>query len=216
MALVARRADRLAAVATTLKDPLVIEADIGRPEDVDRTVTTVIDAFGRVDILVNNAGTSDTTPAIDEPLDQFAGTVQVNLIAAFHLCQAVGRPMLEQKRGSIINVASILSFVSAGQIPQAGYVASKGGLAALTRELAAQWSRRGVRVNSLCPGWFPSEMTEDLVSTDEGRAWIRRKTILGRPGEAHELDGALLWLASDASSYVTGSSVVVDGGYLAM
>jgi NAD(P)-dependent dehydrogenase (short-subunit alcohol dehydrogenase family) len=216
VALVARRADRLAEVAATMKDPLVVAADISRPDDVEAAVDTVRGQFGRIDILVNNAGTSDTIQAEDEPLDQFANTVQVNLVAAFHLCQAVGRPMLQQQSGSIINVASILSFVSAGQIPQAGYVASKGGLAALTKELAAKWSRRGVRVNALCPGWFPSEMTEDLVSTDEGRAWIRRKTILGRPGKAHELDGALIWLASDASSYVTGASVVVDGGYLAM
>lgn len=216
VALIARRADRLTEVAAPLKDPLVVAADISRPEDVERAVEIVIEQLGRIDILVNNAGTSDTIQAIEEPLEQFADTVHVNLIAAFHLCQVVGRHMLQQQSGSIINVASILSFVSAGQIPQAGYVASKGGLAALTKELAAQWSRRGVRVNSLCPGWFPSEMTEDLVTTEEGRAWIRRKTILGRPGEAHELDGALIWLASDTSSYVTGTSVVVDGGYLAM
>lgn len=216
VALVARRADRLAEVARTIQDPLVVAADVGRPDDVERLVETVANRYGRIDVLVNNAGTSDTVRVEDEPLEQFAGVIHVNLVAAFHLSQVVGRRMLEQGAGSIINVASVLSFVSAGQIPQAGYVASKGGLAALTKELAAQWSRRGVRVNALCPGWFPTEMTEDLVSTDEGQAWIRRKTILGRAGQPHELDGALIWLASDAASYVTGSTVVVDGGYLAM
>jgi NAD(P)-dependent dehydrogenase (short-subunit alcohol dehydrogenase family) len=216
VALVARRADRLAEVAGAIDGSLVVAADVAQPADVERLVETVLDRFGRVDLLVNNAGASDTVLALDEPLEQFAAVINVNLIAAFHLSQIVGRRMLEQGAGSIINVASVLSFVSAGQIPQAGYVASKGGLAALTRELAAQWSRRGVRVNALCPGWFPTEMTEDLVSTEEGQAWIRRKTILGRPGQPHELDGALIWLASDASSYVTGSTVVVDGGFLAM
>jgi NAD(P)-dependent dehydrogenase (short-subunit alcohol dehydrogenase family) len=101
-------------------------------------------------------------------------------------------------------------------MPQAGYAASKAGLINLSRELAAQWSKRGVRVNALCPGWFASELTADMFTDERALNWIRRKTILGRPGNEDELDGALLWLASDASSYVTGQAVVVDGGYVAI
>ncbi|HWE54404.1 MAG TPA: SDR family NAD(P)-dependent oxidoreductase, partial [Acidimicrobiales bacterium] len=197
VALVARRAERLAEVAARIDGSLVIAADVSVPADVERLSAQVIERFGRVDILVNNAGVSDVIRAEEEELDQFAGVIAVNLTAAYHLAQVVGRHMLAQRSGSIINVASVLGFRSAGQIPQAGYAASKGGLITLSKELAAQWSRRGVRVNALCPGWFQSEMTDDLFSTDEGQKWLKRKTIAGRPGHPHELDGALIWLASD-------------------
>lgn len=216
VALVARRADRLAEVAERIDGSLVIAADVSVRADVERLTEEVVERFGRVDVLVNNAGISDVIPAEDEEIDQFAGVIAVNLTAAYHLAQVVGRRMLAQGSGSIINVASVLAFRSAGQIPQAGYAASKGGLLNLSKELAAQWSRRGVRVNALCPGWFYSEMTDDLFSTDEGKKWLKRNTVVGRPGHPHELDGALIFLASDASSYVTGTSVVVDGGFLAM
>lgn len=216
MVLVARRAERLGEVAAGIKGAMVVVADIGQPGDVEAMAGEVLDEFGRIDILVNNAGVSDLVPAEKESLDQFDQVVRVNLVAAYHTCQVVGRHMLERGRGSIVNVASVMGFVSAGSFPQPGYAASKGGLVTLSKELAAQWSRRGVRVNALCPGWFHSEMTGDMLSSESGQAWIRRKTILGRPGREDELDGALVWLASDASSYVTGSAVVVDGGFLAM
>jgi len=128
----------------------------------------------------------------------------------------VGRQMLDRGGGVVVNVASVLGLVGSGQIPQAGYVASKGGLVNLTRELAAQWARRGVRVNALAPGWFRTEMTEVLFADEGGQRWIRRKTPMGRAGELHELDGALLFLASDASTYVTGQVVTVDGGWTAV
>lgn len=216
MVLVARRAERLGEVAAGIKGAMVVVADIGQPGDVEAMAGEVLDEFGRIDILVNNAGVSDLVPAEKESVDQFDQVVRVNLVAAYHTCQVVGRHMLERGRGSIVNVASVMGFVSAGSFPQPGYAASKGGLVTLSKELAAQWSRRGVRVNALCPGWFHSEMTGDMLSSESGQAWIRRKTILGRPGREDELDGALVWLASDASSYVTGSAVVVDGGFLAM
>jgi NAD(P)-dependent dehydrogenase (short-subunit alcohol dehydrogenase family) len=216
VALVARRVDRLRVVAGSIEGAQVVVGDVARPADVERMAQEVLERFGRIDILINNAGVGDVIRAEDQELDHFIRVIQVNLIAAYHASQVVGRHMLERGAGSIINVASVLGFVSAGQFPQPGYAASKGGLVNLSRELAAQWSRRGVRVNALCPGWFHSEMTDELFSGDSGQAWIRRKTIMGRPGEAHELDGAVVWLASDASSYVTGSAIVVDGGYLAM
>ncbi len=216
LVLVARRADRLQAVAAGLDDALVVAADITRPDDVERVVAEALDRFGRIDVLVNNAGMADSVPAEDESLQEFRQVVDVNLVAAFHLCQVVGRHMLERGDGTIVNVASMLGIISAGQIPQAGYAASKAGLINLSRDLAAQWGRRGIRVNALCPGWFASEMTAEMFANESSQTWIRRKTILGRPGRQEELDGALLWLASDASSYVTGTALIVDGGFTAM
>jgi hypothetical protein len=110
-------------------------------------------------------------------------------------------------------VASVLGFVASGQIRQAAYAASKGGVLNLTRELAAQWARRGVRVNALAPGWFPTEMTSDMFGDEQSLAWMRSRTPLGRGGELEELVGPLLFLASDASSFVTGHVLTVDGGW---
>jgi len=127
-----------------------------------------------------------------------------------------GEVTLEAGSGSIINVASIFGMVGSGSIPQAGYVASKGAVVNMTRELAAQWARRGVRVNAIAPGFFMSEMTEEMFSDERSMAWIRRKTPAGRPGEVEELAGAVIFLASDASSYVVGQTIAVDGGWTAI
>jgi NAD(P)-dependent dehydrogenase (short-subunit alcohol dehydrogenase family) len=126
--------------------------------------------------------------------------------------------MVEHGRGgTIVNVASVLGVVGVGQIPDAGSAASKGGLVNLTRELAAQWARKGIRVNTLAPGWFRSEMTQERMFDDERAVrWMRQRTPMGRGGEVHELDGALLYLASGASSFVTGTVLPVDGGWTAI
>jgi NAD(P)-dependent dehydrogenase (short-subunit alcohol dehydrogenase family) len=159
----------------------------------------------------------DAEPAIDEPLDRFKAVVEVNLIAPFALAQRAARAMLdgddEDKGGTIVNVASILGLRGVGQIPQAGYAASKGGIVNLTRELGAQWARKGIRVNALAPGWFESEMTSDMFSEESGHKWVARRAPMGRHGKEGELDGALLFLASEASSYVTGQILAVDGGW---
>ncbi len=216
VAIVARRADRLAEVGRNLEGSLTVVADISIAADVERTVSETLQHFGQIDILVNNAGIVDVANAEDQDLDEFKQVLAINLVGAYHLSQVVGRHMLERQSGSIVNVGSVLGLRSAGQIPQPGYAASKAGLINLSKELAAQWGRRGVRVNALCPGWFKSEMTEDMFGEESGLKWIRRKTVMGRPGLENELDGALLFLASDASSYVTGQAIVVDGGFLAM
>jgi NAD(P)-dependent dehydrogenase (short-subunit alcohol dehydrogenase family) len=179
-------------------------------------MAATLDRFGRVDVLVNNAGVGVPEPAESETPERFAEVLDVNLTSAFALSQLVGRSMLEAGRGSIVNVVSIIGLVSAGQIPFPSYAASKGGLIALTRELAGQWSRRGVRVNALAPGWFESEMTAEMFADERSMAWVRRKAPMGRPGQPHELDGALLFLASEASSYVTGQVLAVDGGWTAV
>src|SRR5919199_872593 len=167
--------------------------------------------FARV---LDAAGGGDVAPALEEPLQTFQDVVAINLVAPFALAQRAGRAMLDGGAGgAIVNVASILGLVGVGQIPQAGYAASKGGIVNLTRELAAQWARDGIRVNALAPGWFESEMTEDMFSEESGHKWVARRAPMGRHGREGELDGALLYLASDASSYVTGQILAVDGGW---
>ena len=201
----ARRADRLAALGPDIH---AVTCDVSVPADRERLVETA----GRVDILVNNAGVPGEQPASKESAAGFADVLAVNLVAPFHLSQL----MAEGSRGgSIVNVASILGLVSAAPLGGASYAASKAGLIGLTRELAGQWGGAGIRVNALAPGWFRSEMTDDLFTDERSRRWVERNTMLGRGGEAGELDGALLFLASDASSYYTGQVMVVDGGWTA-
>ena len=212
----ARRADRLKDLADELDDAVPVACDVADDDDVARLVDTALDECGRIDILVNNAGIGEPAPAETEPVDAFRRTLAVNLTGAFALSQLVGRHMLERGTGSIVNVSSVLGIVGSGQIPFAGYAASKGGVVQLTRELAAQWARRGVRVNALAPGWFASEMTAEMFADERSMTWVKRKTPMGRPGAADELDGALLFLASDASSYVTGQVLAVDGGWTAV
>jgi len=216
--LAARRVDRLEALAGELGDAVAMECDLGDADAAEALVASTLEQFGRVDVLVNNAGTYERAPAVDEPLERFREVVDVNLVAPFALARTAARSMIESAAGgSIVNIASIWAVVGVGQIPEASYAASKSGLVGLTRELAAQWARQGVRVNALAPGWFRSEMTEGTMFGDErAERWIRNRTPIGRGGEEHELDGALLFLASDASSYVTGQVLCVDGGWTAV
>jgi hypothetical protein len=214
--LAARRADRLETLARELGRALPVACDVAVPADLERLVNASLDRRGRIDVLVNNAGMGGLSPAEEEPIENFRRVLDVNLTGAFALTQLVARSMLARQQGSIINVASVLGLVASGRLPQASYAASKGALVSLTRELAAQWARRGVRVNAIAPGWFPTEMNIGLFEDERSSAWIRRMTPMGRPGDPHELDGALLFLASDASSYVTGQTIVVDGGWVAV
>jgi hypothetical protein len=174
-----------------------------------------LDVSGRVDILVNNAGVGQPMPAEDEPLEHFEQVLAVNVSAVFALSQLAGRQMIEQGRGAIVNIASVLGLVASAPIKQASYTASKGAVVNLTRELAVQWARKGVRVNAIAPGWFPSEMTVEMFGNDASMAFLQRNAPMARGGEPHELDGALLYLAGDASTYVTGHTLVVDGGWTA-
>ncbi|MGZ8733571.1 MAG: SDR family NAD(P)-dependent oxidoreductase [Acidimicrobiia bacterium] len=211
----ARRAERLDALVADLSDSLVVAADLAVPGAVDALVAAAIEQFGHVDVVVNNAGASDDIPALDFPVDRFREIVEVNLVAPFALAQAAAREMVASRRGgSIVNIASQYGVVgvNAGIV---AYAASKGGLVNLTRQLAVEWARAGVRVNAIAPGYFRTEMTADVFDDDKTEAWLRRTAPIGRGGEAHELDGALLYLASDASSYTTGSILAVDGGWTA-
>jgi NAD(P)-dependent dehydrogenase (short-subunit alcohol dehydrogenase family) len=216
VAVAARRVDRLEALAAELDGLIALPCDVADDAQVERLVAGAVDRAGRIDLLVNNAGIGTPMPAEDEPLDHFRRVVDVNLTGLFHVTQRCVQPMLASGSGGVVvNIASVLGLVASGQIPQVSYTATKGAVVQLTRELGVQWARRGVRVNAIAPGWFHSEMTAEMFDSDDGRAFIRRNTPMGRAGDAHELDGALLYLASDASSYVTGQTVVVDGGWTA-
>ncbi len=211
----ARRADRLEALVADLDGAIAVPCDVGDGASIEALVESTLGSCGRIDVLVNNAGMGEPLPAEDEPVETFRRIVEVNLVGLFHLSQLVGRHMLAGAGGTMVNVASVLGMVASGQIPQASYTASKAGVVNLTRELAVQWARRGIRVNALAPGWFPTEMTGPMFDDEGGQRFIRRGTPMGRAGEPHELDGALLFLASDASSFVTGHTIVVDGGWTA-
>ncbi|MEW2403618.1 SDR family oxidoreductase [Streptomyces sp. NPDC046862] len=214
----ARRLDRLKQLADA--DPRIhpVGCDVARDEDRLRLAETVLTATGRFDVLVNNAGAPGAVRAEDESADDFAAVLAVNLVAPFHLARLLaeagaGAPVGRTR--SVVNVSSVLGLVSGAPLGGASYAASKAGLIGLTRELAGQWGPAGIRVNALAPGWFRSEMTEDLFADDRSRRWVERGTMLGRAGAPDELDGALLFLASDASSYCTGQVLTVDGGWTA-
>lgn len=210
----ARRADRLADLADELGDRVVpVTADVANGDDCRRIIDAATTDAGRLDILVNNAGISTISPAESEPFDDFVNVVDVNLNAVFRLSQLAFASMVDTGGGAIVNVASMLGLVASTPIKQASYCASKGGVVNLTRELGAQWARKGVRVNALAPGWFRSEMTDDMWGDESSERFVERGTSLGRGGAEHELDGALLFLASDASSYVIGQTLAVDGGW---
>jgi NAD(P)-dependent dehydrogenase (short-subunit alcohol dehydrogenase family) len=211
----ARRVERLAEVAAAHERIHPVACDMRSEQDRSRLVETALAATGRLDVLVNNAGTSGAVNAADETSADFADVLAVNLVAPFHLARLMADAGGPATGRSIVNVASILGLVSTAPMGGASYSASKAGLLGLTRELAGQWGRAGVRVNALAPGWFRSEMTEALFADARSSGWVERNTMLRRGGEGGELDGALLFLASDASSYCTGQVLVVDGGWTA-
>ena len=213
----ARRIDRLESLAEELGEHLVpVACDVTDESSTAALVATAIERFGAIDVLVNNAGAGTTMPAESEPMEQFRATIDVNLTGLFCLTQQTARHMLEAQSGSIINIASILGLDAGAPIKQASYCASKGAVVNLTRELGVQWARKGVRVNAIAPGWFPTEMTQDDMFEDgSGMAYLERNCPQGRGGELAELDGALLFLAGSASSYVCGHILTVDGGWTA-
>ena len=214
----ARRADRLTALAEQIGENVAVHpGDLSQIDEVQALVDHTMERFGRIDIVVNNAGITNVGPALQESEEDFERVLRVDLTSPFALARRAAAVMAEQDTGgTIINVASILGLVGIGKIPQAGYTAAKGGLINMSRELAAQWAGIGVRVNCLAPGWFPSEITGDMMEDERSVNFIRRHTPMARPGQEHELDGALLYLASAASSYVTGQVLVVDGGWTAL
>ena len=215
--LCARNAERCAEVAAEL-ELLGVRArglgcDVRDPDSVAQVVSTAVDELGRIDILVNNSGTSWRASPEDIPLDGWQKVIDVNLTGAFLFAQAVGRVLIAQgDGGAIVNISSVAAFTGApSEVMNAlPYNASKGGITALTIDLAVKWARHGIRVNAIAPGWFPSNMSQQVL--DEGGEALLARVPLGRFGGAEDLKGAIAFLASPASAYVTGTTLVVDGG----
>jgi NAD(P)-dependent dehydrogenase (short-subunit alcohol dehydrogenase family) len=210
--LAARRAEPITTLAAELGEAHPVRCDVRDPDDRAGLVEAALDRYGRIDVLVNNAGIAHSAPAEDEDLATVRDLVDTNTLGLFGLTQLVGRHMLQRGRGSIVNIASPSATTSLDRYALAGYAASKGAVVALTRELAAQWAGRGVRVNALSPCFFPSNTSGWLKDPDQV-AWISQRAPIGRPPRPEELDGPLLFLASDASSYITGQNLIVDGGW---
>jgi NAD(P)-dependent dehydrogenase (short-subunit alcohol dehydrogenase family) len=214
VAICARRVERLeetrAKVEASGRRCIAVPADVAKPEDCQRVVDETVEQLGRVDILINNAGIGTAVPATREQPDEFRRVIDINLNGSYWMAQACGRAMKDG--GSIVNIGSVLGSTTAG-LPQAAYAASKAAIIGLTRDLAQQWTgRKGIRVNALAPGFYASEMTEQYPDGYLDAMMIR--VPAGRAGDPRELVAAGIFLASDASSYVTGVLLPVDGGML--
>jgi NAD(P)-dependent dehydrogenase (short-subunit alcohol dehydrogenase family) len=209
-----RNRDTGAAVADDLAG-LFIELDVTDSAAVRASVDTVLAELGRVDILVNNAGIVRNTPAESTGDDEWQAIQRVNVDGVFWCCREFGRAMLDAGSGSIINIASMSGLVVNRPQPQAAYNTSKAAVVMLTKSLAAEWASRGVRVNAIAPGYVATDLTLEGLSNDEWRTEWLRSTPMGRVAQPSEIAPAALYLASDASSYVTGSVLVIDGGYTA-
>jgi NAD(P)-dependent dehydrogenase (short-subunit alcohol dehydrogenase family) len=219
LVLCARHVDRCEQAATELRDlgvrTLALHCDVRDPAQVESVVERTHADFGRIDVLVNNAGTSWGAPVADYPLEAWQKVLDVNLTGTFLFCQAAGRVMIRQGGGTIVNIASIAAL--GGWPPElmnaVAYSSAKGGVVSFTRDLATKWARHGVRVNVIAPGWFPTDMNRVLLEAQPADYLAR--IPLGRFGGPDDLKGPVVFLASRASDYVTGQTLVVDGGHSA-
>jgi NAD(P)-dependent dehydrogenase (short-subunit alcohol dehydrogenase family) len=206
----ARRIDRLEQLVVDGAAARAVECDVTNDGDVAALVAAAV-GLGGPHIVVNAAGFGDEGDALEVSVDDFRRTLDVDLTATFAVSQAAAKEMAAG--GAIINIASILGLGASWPVKQAAYCAAKGGVINLTRQLGAEWAGRDIRVNAIAPGWFPSEITEEMFENEKSLAWIRRNTPMRRPGRLDELDGALLLLAT--STFITGQVLAVDGGWSA-
>ncbi len=202
-----------AAIEALGRKTLRVASDVCDRSSLQTLCAQTLAAFGKIDILINCAGRIKRTPTADVSEEEWNGIIDTNLTGTLRACQIFGNAMLERGYGRIINIASLNSFVALHEV--AAYAASKAAVVSLTRSLAVEWSRRGVTVNAIAPGVFRTELNANLLdSTPRGQELLMR-TPMGRFGKTEELVGAAIYLASDASSFVTGQTLVVDGGFLA-
>jgi NAD(P)-dependent dehydrogenase (short-subunit alcohol dehydrogenase family) len=216
LVLCARKAERCEQAAAELEQlgvrALGLGCDVRDPDQVQAVVRRTVDELGGVDVLVNNAGTVWGASPEEMPLEGWQKVVDVNLTGVFLFAQAAGRVMIERSGGAIVNIASVAGLQ--GGPPEimntVVYSASKGGVIAFTRDLACKWAQHGIRVNAIAPGWFPSDMSGYVL--DRHAEELKRHIPLRRFGGPHDLKGVVVFLASDAAAYVTGHTLVVDGG----
>ena len=196
---------------------VAMHADVTDEANIEQMIQRAVDEFGSVDILVNNAGIAAGIGDPETiPLEDWKRTVDVNLTGVFACAQAAARAMIKAETGgSIINVASILGFAASEPVAASAYAATKGAVVNLTRDLAVHWAQHNIRVNALGPAYFPSDMTGGIFEDKSLLSEIERRTPMGRVGRPNELDGPIVFLASDASSYITGQTIYVDGGWTA-
>jgi NAD(P)-dependent dehydrogenase (short-subunit alcohol dehydrogenase family) len=218
LVLCARKKERCEQAAEELKQlgvkTLALACDVKNPDHVRNVVQETLSQFGRIDILINNAGTAWGAPVEEMKLEHWNKVLETNLTGTFLFSQAAGKFMIAQRRGKIINIASVAGMRGASPEFQAiGYHASKGGVIAFTKDLACKWGVHNIQVNAIAPGWFPTHMSE--VMLEKNREAFLKKIPLGRFGNDHDLKGAAVFLASDASDFVTGHTLVVDGGQIA-
>lgn len=216
--LCARKKERCEQAAQELQQlgvkTLALGCDVKSPAEVQKLADDVVAQFGRIDILINNAGTSWGAPVEEMKLEHWNKVIETNLTGTFLCSQAAGKVMLKQKRGKIINIASVSGLGGAPpELPAIGYHASKGGVIAFTKDLACKWAMHNIQVNAIAPGWFPTHMSKGVL--DHYKDFFLERIPMKRFGSDHDLKGAAVFLASDASDYVTGHVLVVDGGQTA-
>jgi gluconate 5-dehydrogenase len=220
LAILARRQERLEQVKKTIEDTgarcFTVKCDVLKNDEIHDAISKVKDHYGRIDILVNNAGTARKQPAEAQSDDDWNAVINTNLSSVYFIAREVARVMIEQKYGKIINVGSIHSSVAMAPSPLSAYCASKGGVLMLTKALAVEWAKYNITVNAIGPAYFPSEMTEASMSNPEFAKVLKTYCPMERAGKTGELDGAVIYFASDASSYTTGQLLSIDGGWTAI
>jgi NAD(P)-dependent dehydrogenase (short-subunit alcohol dehydrogenase family) len=218
LVLCARKKERCEQAAEALRSlgvqALALECDVRDKASIQRVIEETLARFGRIDILINNAGVSWGAKVEDMTLEQWDKVLSTNLTGTFLFCQATGKAMVAQGSGKIVNIASVAGLQgSSAELQAVGYQASKGGVIAFTKDLACKWAPHNIQVNAIAPGWFPTHMSERVI--EQRKDVLLEKIPLRRFGSDHDLKGAAVFLASDASSYVTGHVLIVDGGQTA-
>ena len=216
VAICARRVERLEEVKKEIEaygvKCVAVPTDVTDTSQIVRCVETVMKEFGRIDILINNAAAGFATPAVDTDDETWERVINTNVNSVFYFAREVGKVMIEQNYGKIINIGSFHCQVTMNGVPRSGYSTAKGAIYMMTKALAAEWAKKGIAVNTLGPGYFKSEMA-DKVADQSYEDGITNNCPMGRRGNPGELNGGMLFLASDASSYVTGQLLLVDGGW---